>query len=83
MKIRLAFVILSLLLLAHGAICQQRPKVTGLSHLGVYTTDPAKSERFYVHDLGAMKGPDPENSAGVRYSFSATQFIEVLPMPPG
>ena len=83
MKIRLALVILSLLLLAHGAICQERPKVTGLSHLGVYTTDPAKSERFYVHDLGAMKGPDPENSAGVRYSFSATQFIEVLPIPPG
>jgi len=83
MKIRLALAILSLLVLAHGAICQERPKVTGLSHLGVYTTDPAKSERFYVHDLGAMKGPDPENSAGVRYSFSATQFIEVLPIPPG
>ena len=27
--------------------------------------------------------PDPENPKGVRYALSATQFIEVLPLPPG
>jgi catechol 2,3-dioxygenase-like lactoylglutathione lyase family enzyme/predicted enzyme related to lactoylglutathione lyase len=83
MKVRTALMIVSVLSLAHGAICQERPKITSISHLGVYTTDPAKAESFYVHDLGAMKGPDPENPAGIRYSFSPTQFVEVLPLPTG
>jgi len=83
MNVRAAFLIASLLSLAPAATCQERPKITGISHLAVYTTDPAKAESFYVHDLGAVKGEDPENPAGVRYSFSATQFIEVLPLPAG
>jgi len=81
MNARTVLLIVSVLSLAPGAICQERPKLTGISHLAVYTTDPAKAENFYVHDLGAVKGPDPENPAGVRYSFSATQFVEVLPLP--
>jgi catechol 2,3-dioxygenase-like lactoylglutathione lyase family enzyme len=60
-----------------------RPKITGVSHLSVYTSDAAKAERFYVHDLGALKGTDPQNPAGVRYYFNAIQFIEVLPLPQG
>jgi catechol 2,3-dioxygenase-like lactoylglutathione lyase family enzyme len=83
MSVRAALLIASLLSLAPAATCQERPKITGISHLAVYTTDPAKAESFYVHDLGAVKGEDPENPAGVRYSFSATQFIEVLPLPAG
>ena len=83
MNVRTALLIVSLLSLAPGAVCQERPKITGISHLAVYTTDPAKAESFYVHDLGATKGQDPENPAGTRYSFSATQFIEVLPLPAG
>ena len=83
MNVRTALLIVSLLSLAPGAICQERPKITGISHLAVYTTDPAKAESFYVHDLGATKGQDPENPAGTRCSFSATQFIEVLPLPAG
>ena len=58
-----------------------RPPITGVSHIAVYAADPAKSERFYVHDLGAVKAPDPESSKGVRYYFSSTQFVEVLPLP--
>ena len=34
-------------------------------------------------DLGAVKKADPENAKGVRYAVSATQFIEVLPLPAG
>jgi catechol 2,3-dioxygenase-like lactoylglutathione lyase family enzyme len=49
----------------------------------VYATDAAKTERFYVHDLGAFQGPDPENPRGVRYYFAPTQFVEVLPVPVG
>ena len=69
--------------LAVGASGQERPKITSISHLSVYTTDAAKAEHFYVHDLGAVKGTDPQNPAGVRYYFSATQFVEVLPLPAG
>jgi catechol 2,3-dioxygenase-like lactoylglutathione lyase family enzyme len=60
-----------------------RPPLTSVSHLAVYAADPAKSEAFYVHDLGAVKLPDPENPAGARYYFSPVQFIEVLPLPGG
>jgi catechol 2,3-dioxygenase-like lactoylglutathione lyase family enzyme len=69
--------------LAVSAFSQDRPKVTGISHLSVYASDAAKAEHFYVHDLGATKGTDPENPAGVRYYFSPAQFVEVLPLPPG
>ena len=72
-----------LLFASSGAIAQERPKLTSLSHLAVYTTDAAKTERFYVHDLGGVKGADPENAAGVRYYFSPIQFVEVLPLPAG
>ncbi len=58
-----------------------RPHITGVSHLSVYTSDAAKSEHFYVHDMGAVKRPDPEDPAGVRYYFSPIQFVEVLPLP--
>ncbi|MGZ3304386.1 MAG: VOC family protein [Asticcacaulis sp.] len=61
----------------------QRPLVTGVSHISLYTADAAKSEAFYTHDLGAVKGDDPENPAGVRYYFSPVQFVEILPLPQG
>src|SRR6202041_3122898 len=51
--------------------------------IAVYAADPAATERFYVHDLGATKGLDPESGLGVRYYFSVTQFVEVLPLPKG
>jgi catechol 2,3-dioxygenase-like lactoylglutathione lyase family enzyme len=58
-----------------------RPPITSVSHLSVAASDLAKAENFYVHDLGAVKGTDPENPAGVRYYFSPVQFVEVLPLP--
>ncbi len=58
-----------------------RPPITSVSHLAIYAADAAKAEHFYVHDLGAVKRPDPENSQGARYYFSPTQFVEVLPLP--
>jgi catechol 2,3-dioxygenase-like lactoylglutathione lyase family enzyme len=60
-----------------------RPHITGISHLSVYSTDAAKTEYFYVHDLGGQKRDDPQNPAGVRYYFNPIQFIEVLPLPAG
>jgi catechol 2,3-dioxygenase-like lactoylglutathione lyase family enzyme len=65
------------------AAAPSRPPITGVSHIAVYAAAPAKSERFYVHDLGGVKGDDPENPNGVRYYFAPTQFVEVLPLPSG
>ncbi len=67
---------------AFGATATRAP-ITGVSHIAVYASDAAKTERFYVHDLGAVKGSDPENAKGVRYYFAPTQFVEVLPLPAG
>jgi catechol 2,3-dioxygenase-like lactoylglutathione lyase family enzyme len=67
--------------LAGASWAQDRPKITGVSHLAIYTTDATKTEYFFVHDLGAVKQADPENPAGTRYAFNATQFVEVLPLP--
>jgi catechol 2,3-dioxygenase-like lactoylglutathione lyase family enzyme len=54
-----------------------------VSHIAIYATDPIKAERFYVHDLGGLKGGDPERTDGTRYYFSPTQFVEVFPLPGG
>jgi catechol 2,3-dioxygenase-like lactoylglutathione lyase family enzyme len=65
------------------AAAPPRPPITGVSHIALYAANSAASEKFYVHDLGATKGGDPENARGVRYYFAATQFVEVLPLPSG
>ena len=62
---------------------QERPRITSISHISVYTSDAVKTEHFYVHDLGGLKGPDPQNPSGVRYYFNVIQFVEVLPLPQG
>lgn len=59
----------------------KRPAITGVSHIAVYAADPVASERFYTQGLGAVKTADPENTAGVRYAFSDTQSVEILPRP--
>lgn len=63
------------------AVAQQRPAITGISHMCVYAHDLAASDNFYDHILGATKAADPQDPAGTRYYFSPTQFIEVLPLP--
>lgn len=84
MKVRLAVPVVALALsLVPVVFAQGRPKIGSVSHLAVYTTDAAKTEHFYVHDLGAMKGTDPQNPLGVRYYFNPVQFVEVLPLPQG
>jgi len=74
-------VAIAMLALSTCGFSQERPKITSVSHLSVYSADAAKTERFYVHDLGALKGADPQNPAGTRYYFNAVQFVEVLPLP--
>ena len=73
----------ALTLSASGQTAPERPKITGISHLAVYTSDPAATEHYYKDTIGAAKESDPENPHGVRYAVSASQFIEVLPLPEG
>jgi len=81
----LAIAVLSTVALSAAAqmpdVPLRRPKITGISHIAVYTSDSAATEHFYRDVVGAVKMPDPENAKGVRYMVSATQFIEVLPLP--
>lgn len=67
---------------ATAATAPARPKITGISHLSVYTSDPTATDHYYREVIGAAKVPDPQNPQGVRYAFGATQFVEVLPLPP-
>src|SRR5579862_1520234 len=80
-KFLLALVMPVLLAAAVAQSTPARPKITGISHLAVYTSDPAATEHYYTVTIGAVKQPDPENPKGVRYALSPTQFIEVLPLP--
>jgi catechol 2,3-dioxygenase-like lactoylglutathione lyase family enzyme len=60
-----------------------RPRITGISHIAIYTSNADATDHYYREIIGAVKLPDPENPKGVRYALSATQFIEVLPLPDG
>lgn len=74
----------ALLAFSLPGICQpvdRRPHITGISHICFYATDPAAADHFYVDILGGIKGADPEDTKGVRYYFSPTQYAEILPLP--
>jgi len=79
----LAFIAAAGLSCAAAQTAPARPKITGVSHLAVYASDPAAAEKYYTTVVGAVKLPDPENRHGARYAVSATQYIEVLPLPKG
>jgi len=76
-----SFFVSTLTFTAVAQSAPERPKITGISHLAVYATDPATTGHYYVDIVGAVKEPDPENSRGARYALSSTQFVEVLPLP--
>lgn len=66
---------------AQAMAVDARPRITGISHIAVYTSDPAATNRYYTESIGAARRTDPENPQGVRYAINATQFVEVLPLP--
>jgi catechol 2,3-dioxygenase-like lactoylglutathione lyase family enzyme len=83
MKMQMLKCVILLAFLSGVACAQERPKILGLSNMGLYAADMAKTEQFFVHNLGAFKAPDPQNPAGARFYFNPVQFIEVLPLPQG
>ena len=60
-----------------------RPRITGISHIAVYSSDLVATEHYYVDIIGAVRVADPEDTGGARYLINATQFVEVLPLPAG
>ena len=82
-KLSTALFVSGLTLAAAAEAAPTRPEITGISHLAEYTSNAAATEHYYRDIIGAAKEADPENPAGVRYALSATQFVEVLPLPAG
>ncbi|MDE3063248.1 MAG: VOC family protein [Acidobacteriota bacterium] len=82
-KLSTALFLSALTLAAAAEAPPTRPEITGISHLAEYTSNAAATEHYYRDIIGAAKEADPENPAGVRYALSATQFVEVLPLPAG
>jgi catechol 2,3-dioxygenase-like lactoylglutathione lyase family enzyme len=78
---RFPIVLLTIALLGGTARAQERPKITGISHMAVYTSNPEAAEHFYREELGAAKQADPEDPSGTVYRLSEQQFVEVLPLP--
>jgi catechol 2,3-dioxygenase-like lactoylglutathione lyase family enzyme len=80
-RLMLPALMLSTTLCALSQNAPARPKITSVSHLAVYTSNPAATERYYTFTVGAVKMADPENPKGVKYALSSTQYVEVLPLP--
>jgi len=68
------------LLLQPLTFAQSRPPITGISHIAVYASEATNAEHFYSHDIGLIKGGDPEDPRGARYYVNPVQFVEVLPL---
>jgi catechol 2,3-dioxygenase-like lactoylglutathione lyase family enzyme len=82
-RVLAAAFVLTCTVAAAAQTAPSRPKITGISHLAVYASDPAATDRYYRETLGAAKLADPENPNGARYAFNDVQFVEVLPLPAG
>jgi hypothetical protein len=58
-----------------------RPRITGISHIAVYTSNPAATDHFYREIVGAVKQPDPENPKGVRYASAPRSSLRCCRCP--
>ncbi|HEX2918026.1 MAG TPA: VOC family protein [Edaphobacter sp.] len=69
-------------LYAAGALgwSQQRPAITGIAFVRVYTSDAAASSKFYGQTLGFSSSKDKAEGIA-RYPVSDLQWIEVAPLP--
>jgi catechol 2,3-dioxygenase-like lactoylglutathione lyase family enzyme len=78
---------LLLILTASLALAQERPRITGVSHYAIYSSDIEKTRAFYKDYLGYAEPYDLKNPDG---SLSLTfikindrQFVEVFPKEAG
>src|SRR3954454_18717551 len=70
--------LLLILAISCMAQSQQRPAITGIAFLRMYTADAPGSANFYGKTLGFGHA---EDKGLVRYSVSDTQWLEVAPLP--
>ncbi|MES2393343.1 MAG: VOC family protein [Acidobacteriota bacterium] len=72
-------IVLSLLSLPVFAQSQDRPAITGVAFIRVYTTDPAAAQTFYGHTLGYNR---IEAGDAWVYTVNRLQWVEVLQHTP-
>ena len=53
---------------ATAAAAQNRPKITGISHMAVYTSDATATEHYYTVIVGAAKLPTPKPAGRALYA---------------
>ena len=69
------------LLLPGTAFAQQRPAITGISHVTLYADDIAASRKFYGGLLGWQAVPATGSAAGIRFYANHEQYVELLAPP--
>ena len=69
------------LLLAGTAFAQQRPAITGISHVTLYADNVAASRQFYSGLLGWQAVPAKGSEAGIRFYPNHAQYVELLAPP--
>ncbi|CAN5504296.1 hypothetical protein BH10ACI4_BH10ACI4_28890 [soil metagenome] len=69
---------LALSLIGTALFAQQRPAITGIAFVRVYSADRDASAAFYDHDLGFTR---VNQGAMDRYAVSDSQWFEVAPLP--
>ena len=68
----------ALLAITSFASAQQRPAITGIAFVRVYSSDPAATAKFYGTTLGYTAVKD---GAITRYPVNDLQWIETTPLP--
>jgi len=72
-----------LALTALAAAAQQRPKITGVAHYAIYTSDIVKARAFYKDYLGYPEPFDLKNADGslslTFFQLNERQWLEVFP----
>lgn len=69
------------LVLPSSAVAQQRPQITGISHVTLYADNIAKSRQFYSGLIGWEPVPATGSAPGLRFYPNHAQYVELLPPP--
>jgi catechol 2,3-dioxygenase-like lactoylglutathione lyase family enzyme len=76
--LHLVSILCLLLSICSSAHAQQRPAITGIAFVRMYTADPSASANFYGKTLGYAHA---ESNGITRYSVNDLQWLEVEPLP--
>jgi hypothetical protein len=60
-----------------------RPAIRGISHISVYSSDAAKTEHFYVHDLGGVKRETRRIPPASATTSAQSSLLKCCPCPLG